>query len=49
MTNINEDLGRWFREKWVDISKKDKDGKHPPCGREAASKKAWRIPQMSAV
>lgn len=28
------DLDRWFKEKWVDISKKDKSGKHPPCGRE---------------
>ena len=45
MTNINEDLGRWFREKWVDISKKDKDGKHPPCGREAASKKHGAYPK----
>lgn len=23
-------LDRWFKEKWVDISKKDKNGKHPP-------------------
>jgi len=37
MTNINENLDRWFKEKWVDIYKKV-DGKHPPCGREAASK-----------
>jgi hypothetical protein len=33
---LNEDLRRWFREKWVDISKKTKGGKHPPCGREKA-------------
>ena len=27
------DLGKWIRQKWVDISRKDpKTGKHPPCG-----------------
>lgn len=26
-------LKHWFNQKWVDISKKTKDGKHPPCGR----------------
>jgi len=31
-------LDRWFKEKWVDISKKDKSGKHPPCGRKDADK-----------
>ena len=31
------ELDRWFKEKWVDISKK-KDGKHPPCGRSDADK-----------
>jgi len=44
MTNINENLDRWFKEKWVDISKKV-DGKHPPCGREAASKKHGAYPK----
>lgn len=34
---INEDLRRWFKEKWVDISKKTKGGKHPPCGRSKAT------------
>ena len=33
-------LGRWFKEKWVDISRK-KDGKHPPCGRSDASSGAY--------
>jgi hypothetical protein len=32
------DLRRWFKEKWVDISRKGKDGKHPPCGRSDSSK-----------
>ena len=31
-------LGKWLDEKWVDISRKDKSGKHPPCG--ASAKKA---------
>ena len=33
---ISKDLRRWFKEKWVDVSRKDKDGKHPPCGRSNA-------------
>ena len=29
-------LGKWLRQKWVDISRKDpKTGKHPPCGASA--------------
>jgi hypothetical protein len=31
-------LDKWFKEKWVDISKTNKDGSHPPCGRDDASK-----------
>lgn len=33
---LKEDLGRWFKEKWVDVSRKI-DGKHPPCGRKSAN------------
>lgn len=33
---LEKDLRRWFKEKWVDVSRKDKDGKHPPCGRDEA-------------
>ncbi len=33
---LKEDLGRWFKEKWVDVSRKI-DGKHPPCGRSSAN------------
>jgi hypothetical protein len=33
-------LGKWLDEKWVDISRKDKSGKHPPCG--ASAKKGVR-------
>jgi len=37
---LEEDLGDWFKEKWVDIGgKKDpKTGKYPPCGRGDSSK-----------
>ena len=38
--NVNEDLRNWFKEKWVDVSKKV-DGKHPPCGRKDADGKAY--------
>jgi hypothetical protein len=37
---VTEDLGRWFKEKWVDVSKKV-DGKHPPCGRPDADSKGY--------
>ena len=37
---LKEDLNRWFKEKWVDVSKKVK-GKHPPCGRKKASDKGY--------
>jgi len=32
---LKEDLARWFKEKWVDVSRKV-DGKYPPCGRKSA-------------
>lgn len=28
---LDEDLRKWFKQKWVNIGKKD-GGKHPPCG-----------------
>jgi hypothetical protein len=37
---LKEDLRRWFKEKWVDVSKKI-DGKHPPCGRKEADSKSY--------
>jgi hypothetical protein len=37
---LKEDLKRWFKEKWVDVSKKV-DGKHPPCGRKSADGKSY--------
>jgi hypothetical protein len=30
--NLDENLRKWFKDKWVNIGKKDKSGKHPPCG-----------------
>jgi len=30
--STNENLRQWFSDKWVNIGKKDKSGKHPPCG-----------------
>jgi len=43
---INEEkshggLDKWFKEKWVDISKTLPDGSHPPCGRKDAGKGAY--------
>jgi hypothetical protein len=37
---LKEDLTRWFKEKWVDVSKKV-GGKHPPCGRKDADGKSY--------
>ena len=37
---MNEDLRRWFKEKWVDVSRKVK-GKHPECGRDKATNKSY--------
>jgi hypothetical protein len=34
----NSGLGKWFGEKWVDVSRKNKDGSHPPCGASAGKK-----------
>ncbi len=31
-------LTGWFRDRWVDISRKKKDGGHPECGASAGSK-----------
>ena len=51
--NLKEDLAVWFGTKkkpkgskqpagpWVNICRKDKNGKHPPCGRPEASDKGY--------
>jgi len=41
MKPITEDLRRWFKEKWVDVSKKNSSGEHPPCGRSKSSKRGY--------
>jgi hypothetical protein len=50
---LKEDLGVWFGTKkkpkgskqpqgpWVNICRKDKKGKHPPCGRPEAEDKSY--------
>ena len=42
---VVKDLNRWFKEKWVDVSRKDKDGKHPPCGRSKANTSSKGYPK----
>ena len=42
---IRKNLNRWFKEKWVDVSRKNKDGKHPPCGRSKAKKGSKGYPK----
>jgi len=31
-SKVDEDLRKWFKQKWVNIGKKKKGGGHPPCG-----------------
>jgi hypothetical protein len=38
MTIVEGGLKKWFKEKWVDISRKNKKGGHPPCGASAGKK-----------
>lgn len=49
-SRVNEGLDKWFKERWVDISRKDKSGKHPECGRDDADKGAYPkcVPQKKA-
>ena len=45
-TLVVKNLNRWFKEKWVDVSRKDpKTGKHPPCGRSKAKKSSKGYPK----
>ena len=37
---LDENLRKWFSDKWVNIGKKDKSGKHPPCG-SSGKKRAY--------
>ncbi len=36
--DIAEDLRKWVKQKWVDISRKKKGGGHPACGASAGKK-----------
>ena len=42
---LKKNLNRWFKEKWVDVSRTGKDGKHPPCGRSKAKKSSKGYPK----
>jgi|DEB0MinimDraft_3_1074331.scaffolds.fasta_scaffold09168_2 hypothetical protein len=43
-TLVVKDLRRWFKEKWVDVSRTE-DGKHPPCGRSKANTSSKGYPK----
>lgn len=34
-------LGKWAKQDWVDVSRKEDDGSHPSCGRDDADKGAY--------
>lgn len=38
LSESSSGLKKWFKEKWVDISRKTKSGSHPPCGASAGKK-----------
>lgn len=42
---VRKNLNRWFKEKWVDVSRTGKDGKHPPCGRKKAKTSSKGYPK----
>ena len=42
---VIKNLNRWFKEKWVDVSRKNKDGSHPPCGRSKAKTSSKGYPK----
>lgn len=42
---VVKNLNRWFKEKWVDVSRTNKDGSHPPCGRSKANKSSKGYPK----
>jgi len=48
-SKVDEDLRKWFKDKWVNIGKKDKSGKHPPCG-TSGKKRGYAkcVPQSKA-
>ena len=38
-------LNKWFKEKWVDISKPKKGGGYAPCGRKSARNSKRKYPK----
>ncbi len=48
---MDENLKKWFSDRWVNIGKKKKGGGHPPCGtsgkKEIAVKNAARYPKAT--
>ena len=45
MTYIEKGLRRWLKEKWVDISRKKKDGSYAPCGRGKGNLSSKKYPK----
>ena len=43
LTDIEENLRNWVKQKWVDISRKKKGGGHPACGASAGKKSRKEI------
>jgi hypothetical protein len=44
-TSYKGGLTKWFGENWVDISRKRKDGSHPPCGRKKGTLDRKKYPK----
>ena len=38
-------LTKWFKEDWVDLGRKKKDGSYAKCGRKKASKSSKGYPK----
>ena len=45
MARARGGLSKWFKEEWVDISRKKKGGGHPPCGRKKAKTSSRGYPK----
>tara|TARA_B100001094_G_scaffold7951_1_gene7105 strand:+ start:1213 stop:1668 length:456 start_codon:yes stop_codon:yes gene_type:complete len=47
---VDENLKKWFSDKWVNIGKKKKGGGHPPCG-TSGDKRAYAkcVPKSKAA
>ena len=45
MARARGGLSKWFKEEWVEISRKKKGGGHPPCGRKKAKTSSSGYPK----